>query len=335
MRSCSEQLKKDISNWIKAGEDDAKLDVRADLDANLEILHPGTCTWLFDDPDYQSWFKLNKSAVAWYAAPMGTGKTMTASAVINHLKSQGKQVVYFFYSFSDPTRGKPFSAFRSLALQLLTISETIPDSVKKLYAEEVGNWCFALQSQNFSTTVKLVLELLKRCKRVHVVLDGLDECNDEEILLVLLEKLAGAEPLGITKWFFTSRKEGNIPETMSKLKAIAIEPSPDHLNNDIGVFIQDKLKALEKCSNCVAKWTDKSAGSFLYAKVMLGILSGKGVISDEHAEEQLNKFPIGLKGAYIRSLARLSKRSEQEQELARSVISDKEFERGSLYYFLH
>jgi hypothetical protein len=314
-----EQLKKDIAQWIKGGEDDTKLYVKADLEANLEMLHPGTCTWLFEEPGYQNWFNLKSNAIAWYTAPMGTGKSVTASAVIRHLEAQGKQVVYFFYSFSDPSRSKALSAFRSLALQLLTILETIPNSVKDLYAQEVDNWNFTLQSQNFSTTIKLVLELLKQCKRVHIVIDGLDECKDEEIMLSLLEKIMAAETYGITKWFLTSRKEGDIAGVMSKLKATVIEPPQDKLNGDIRVFMRDKLQDLEKCSNCVQKWSAKSAGSFLYAKLMFGILSGQGLTCDEDIEEELNKFPTGLRGAYTRSLERLSRHSDKEQELVRYV----------------
>jgi len=307
------KLRKQIVEWIKASEDDDRLDIRGDLRANNQIRHENTCDWLFEHPDMENWLRVNKTTGIWYTAPPGAGKTILASTLTRNLQDKGFRIATFFYSFNDLVRRKPITALRCLALQLLQPSDPIPDKVKRLYEEDVTNHIFKLQHLHIA--VEVVEELIKQIPRVHIIVDGLDECESRPDLIV--SRLLSVKTYGIVKWFFASRPEPEIRTAMRKHDVTELEAPQDSLMSDIGKFVADRLN--RDC--CIEHWTTKSEGNFLWVTHMLRILEGDDFTCEEEIEEELNKFPKGLTGCYIRSLARLSKRSESHQRLARRIFT--------------
>ena len=309
-----DEMRRLIVDWLKAGEDDAKLDMRMDLRTNLDLQQVGTCTWLYDNPTFKAWHNATSNAAVWYHAGPGAGKTILSSVLTKYLQDQGLKTAYFFYSFNDPSRRKAITAIRSLALQLLTQSDTIPDSVLRLYETEVANRTFTLRDHH---TIALVLQaLLKQSSRIHVILDGLDECYDRSLMRDIFVQLMSAETYGLVKWFFTSRNEPDLRSMTRQVGASEIVPSPKVIMGDIKKYLQDHM-AGDHSIVCIDQWTTASEGNFLWIHLMLRILTGMDLTCDEDIEEELEKFPKGLTGCYLRSLQQLSLRSKQHQELAR------------------
>lgn len=299
-----------IIRWITS---DSPVDVRINLRHQVELHQDGTCQWLLDDSRFQKWCKSNENVVLWYHAKPGSGKTVLAAAVIEHLRMQGQNFAYFFYSFNSPGRKKGISGLRSLALQLLRLATFVPQTLLDRFETEMSHSVGGLYDQ--STAVATVHDLLKHgCANVCIVVDGLDECADEEMTLTSFENLLGLEPYGVVKWFFTSRDQPHIRAIMERCKAVEIEATTHHISQDIRAYLSNYIT----CQGCVTKWSE-GEDNFLYARLICETLRGEGLTSEEEIDQALMTYPKDLNGYYMRVLEKLSERSELEQERARYV----------------
>lgn len=236
---------------------------------------------------------------------------------------EGLKVVYFFCSFNDPSRRKAISAIRSLALQIMTLTDTVPDQVVKLYETDVAHHLFALKDPQTATMVlqAFLKKLPSHLPRLHIVLDGLDECHDGDQMRSSLSRLISTDTYGLIKWFFTSRPESEIQKMAYQVNAEEIVPSATVLINDITRYLQDRTTRDDYPMCCVESWAAASEGNFLWMSLMLKILVGMDLTCDEEIDEELNKFPSGLAGCYLRSIQQLSLRSKPHQELARRIFA--------------
>jgi hypothetical protein len=187
------------------------------------------------------------------------------------------------------------------------------------YRKEVDHHAYHLQDSE--TAAKVVEAFIKQSPRVHIVVDGLDECSDIVKALEIFRRLVPFSTYGVTKWFFTSRDEPSIRSTMEDVNAMEIHPSRGVIMNDIATYLdsQGKKMVARKCVDCVRYWTAASKENFLYSKLMFDILCGEGVTCSDEIHEELQKFPPGLKGCYMRCIKNITHRPERERELARYV----------------
>jgi len=330
-------LRDGFAKWIIGDEDASKLDYRADLELNHRTRHEGTCDWLFDHSSVASWIDANANSVLWYNAPPGSGKTVLSSAVVRYLSDRGRRVVYFRYSYDDSCRCKPLAALRAIALQLSGMAGSIPERAVAVYKQEVGHHhVYALHDAKLASEV--VLEFLHKTPRVHIVIDGLDECADVPGALELLLGLARSPTRGLVKWFFTSRDEPAIRAAMKPIASstgameipvprkpaaapgiVELRPAPGVVMRDIMSFVDARGREMDhgRCAACVEHFTAASEENFLYSRLMFDILCGAGSTCSDEIHEELQQFPPGLSGCYMRCVDRISRRSDLERELAR------------------
>jgi NACHT domain len=308
-------LKRQIIDWIKANEDDCSLDTRRRIQENVEKRHEKTCTWFLDHPTMKQWLNSKETTAVWYSAPPGAGKTILSSTVARKLQDEGLKTVTYFYSFNDNVCRQTITALRCLALQLMIHSTHIPDKVQRLYEEDLTNHCFKLTDIRIAEQV--VESLIKQISRVHIIIDGLDECEDESKHFDRFSNLLKAKTLGIVKWLFTSRPTSTIRTHLTGLDVKEIEAPQETLLKDIRHYISDQLT----CDTCVDHWTTESDGNFQWISYMLRIMEGDDFTCEEDIDEELKKFPKGLNGCYLRSLAQLSKRHEKHQQLAQRIFT--------------
>jgi hypothetical protein len=311
----AEKRRKAMIDWILGQED---VDTMLQLHSQLARRQAGTCTWLFDDPRFQDWKDAKENAILWYNAPAGSGKSVLSSAVVDHLVGEGQDVAYSFYSFSDPWRRHILNGLRSLALQLIIILENlghvIPDKVTRIYENAIK---LNVRTMNtLATATQIVHQLINVCPQVYLVIDGLDECAEENQMLSMLDLLFQTRTHGRAKWLLTSRNDhSQIREIMQKYKASSITPELHVVSNDIQTYFSATLNS--KCEKCVAKWFEDCKTNFLYASIICDILSGKNFTCQEEIDDALRKFPRELNAYYIQFLEKLATLSEQKQELAR------------------
>lgn len=297
-----------IINWITSN---SPVDIRVNLKEQVALHQEGTCQWLLDDARFKDWCTSHENSVIWYHAHPGSGKTILASTVIEHLTNQGQNVAYFFYSFNSPSRKKGISGLRSLALQLFRMAKFVPQTLQDRFDTELGHNVEGLYDQ--STAVQTVHDLLKHeCADICIVVDGLDECSDEAETMMNYKNLLGMDTYGVVKWFFTSRNHPQIRNVMEKCKAREIQAETDDISKDIRTYFSSFIS----CKTCINEWSE-GEDNFLYARLICEKLRGEGLTSDEEIERALKTFPKDLNGYYIRALEMLSEKSEEEQEKAR------------------
>ena len=319
----SDKKRRAIVEWIRAGEDESTSDMRVHLRERLKTHHLGTCTWLYEDMNFKTWYSASTNKAIWYHAEPGTGKTILSSVLTKYLQDQlleGKRLKtsYFSFSFNDPYRRQAISAIRSLALQVLMQLDTIPNSVLNLYETEMANYAFALRDIN--TAVLVLKALLRQTDRFHVIVDGLDECLDRPDMSSSFAQLVSTDTLGIVKWFFTSRTDYYAQQLAKQVDASEIIPDLKVIMGDIRIYLQDRLLVSGHVNHCINQWTATSGGNFLWVSLNLRTLTGVDLNCDEDIEEELKKFPKDLTGCYLRTLETLTLCSEYHQELAGYMI---------------
>lgn len=312
------QLKSRIVEWIKGGEDDQNLYCQSFIRECADKRYPETCNWLFAHTEFETWLAARKSSFLLLLAPPGAGKTILASATIQMLQSHDRKTVAFFCISSDPAKSKTITVLRALAIKLLFLNKHAPDSVQRLFKSDDDNFCNNMI--DIGTAIEVLKGLIQQIDRVHIILDGLDECSDQSILLHALQSISNAQTHGIVKWLFTARPEPEIRAALLKLGSKELMVPQDSLMVDIRSFMKGSLKK-PKCDEYIDSMVSRSEGNFLVAFLTLQTLNGMGLTCEEDVEEELAKFPRDLRGCYIRSLEHLAKRSQAQQNLARNLFA--------------
>jgi hypothetical protein len=309
------RVRREVIEWIKGGEDDGNLDMRSDHDRHLKMQQDGTCEWLFETDEYQQWRNNtdHKSAL-WLQAGPGCGKTVLSSYLVRRLEEEKLRVVYFFFSFDDPSKKKLITALRSIALQLIRHAKDI-DSVIDLYNTEVFEY-HTTSLRETSTATKIIKLLLQRTERVHIIIDGLDECATPDLATELSNIYSGSV-YGIVKWYFSSRNDSIAQTLASETNAVLLNPPKEKLDADIRKLLQKDLS----CNYSLNYWAEKCDGNILWASLMLRVIRGEETTCEEQLENELEKFPKDLTGWYLRSLKKLSSKKENFQELARKIFA--------------
>ncbi|KAH7309821.1 hypothetical protein B0I35DRAFT_440686 [Stachybotrys elegans] len=304
--------KKNIRDWILGSN--AHVDVRTVLKEQLERRHNRTCSWFLSDERVVEWRdNAQDSLTLWYNASPGSGKTVLASAMIDHLLNRGAVVAWFFLSFNTVGRRDGMSCLRSIALQLLTIIETVPDSLVDIYEEEMKHHAINLES--IDTAVMVVHKLLAHCPHIYVVVDGVDECNEEMSFLQTLDALISLRTYGLVKWLITSRDHAAIRGCMERAKAAEIQPNNDAVLQDVKAYFAANLSLTSQTRIYI-----EEESNFLYARFLCETIRGQGLTCEAEINEALERFPHDLTTYYARSLERISQRSKSEQELARRIF---------------
>lgn len=228
------------------------------------------------------------------------------------------KTAYFFFSFNESNRRSTIIALRSLILQVLAQSERIPDKVERLYNSEAANKMFTLEDHR--TAEAVLLALLDKSPRIHVIIDGLDECRDRNVLKSVLSPLISTTTLGLVKWFLTSRTEPDFRNLAEQVGAKELIPKKEALMADIKNYLDSQRTHVHgrlDDDDSIEYWTEASEGNFLWINLMVQTMTGEYSTSQAEIDEDLERFPDGLTRCYLRCLKQISHRPEKHQELAR------------------
>ncbi|RKK84613.1 hypothetical protein BFJ69_g1890 [Fusarium oxysporum] len=322
VRENQERTRDEILRWIRGGEKADLFDAEKDLELRNMCRTEGTCTWLFERQEFKDWRDAKKNSVLWFNGPPGSGKSVLASAVINHLQEQPEsEVVHFFYSFRAASKRQETCGLRSIALQLLGKLDVASNPLKAEYDRARKTCKHELTNNDGEVMVRLLRALLNhsRFPQVYVVLDGLDECSVRthgNPLFYSLQQLLNLDTLGTVKWFLTSRDVPEIRSFKDAFKAVEISPNLTNTSKDIRAF----LDAQRICPTHDEPWFDTDEHNFLYAALICEIAKNKAYRTKQGTIDALQSFPRGLEDCYIKSLARISGLPYHKQDLAKRTF---------------
>jgi ankyrin repeat protein len=280
-----------------------------------QIRKAGNASFFMHFAEYQEWRGCSEPCTLMYTGKLGSGKSVLLANIVDDLNISAERerfaVTYFFCRHDVPESLRARTIIGSLAKQLLC---TVPDLTA------LSECC---EDSRFTGDAEEVLELLVRgfpsSHKAYFVLDGLDECDDEERGLVVqaFQKIQNTLKILLC---VSCRLEPNngldlITERLAATRVVSI---PDD-NPDIEAFIEADL---ERCllhkrliigdPTLILSIRDAllrgSQGMFLW--VTLQIQSLCSMKTDHAIREALSDLPKDLSETFSRIL-RKSGNSDQ------------------------
>lgn len=294
-----------------------------DLDFFAEKRMLGSCEWFSDEPVLSGFLQNpQKSQVLWCTGRPGSGKSVFASSVVNHLHDNGASCAFHFFRFGNEAHNglssflvstayqfaKRIPLYRARLLQMFDQGLSLQKSAPRLI------W----QRLFLSTLFKMDL-----AKPLYVVVDGLDECDASPLLLKLLGDASSSKThLCI---MLVSRKTQMLTTCVERLsKVIPLETfSLEDVDEDLRLYVEEEMDTMRGDQSFKDRVADKilakADGNFLWATLVM-----KEVLqchTETEIEDALNDVPEDLEHLYGRmdaTLARISRTTDQT--MARKLL---------------
>ena len=142
----------------------------------------GTGQWLLEDIRFKSWRDLispKERTLCCYGI-QGSGKSILASLVIDHLKDrnaqQGGFLAYYYFDYQDSASHSLEVVLRSLLKQLVLHKDDIPESVLNLFQKMETQQ----RMPHIEDLEQVLVQVINCIGNVFFVLDALDECDDRD-----------------------------------------------------------------------------------------------------------------------------------------------------------
>ncbi|TIA56527.1 hypothetical protein D6C77_06862 [Aureobasidium pullulans] len=302
--------------------------------------HQGTGDWLLQTEEFSYWEKATTSQLLWCHGKPGAGKSVLASHVINHLqKNQTANqtgLCFAYFSFTDPTFHGAVPLTLALLKQLCQQQRSVPDMLSKAKQE-------AREPASVSS-VETFVEVARSFQQIFVVIDGLDECPEEQrpAILDFVTDASGVTS-SCTKFFVSSRREGDIHSYFSFLRKPVIELEAGLITPDIIKFVREEvvrrrtvfelhIQEETLLEEVIQKLIGESNGMFLWVRLQLDQLcraSRKG--TDYHVKEALSHLPQGLTKIYARIFDGIAAQSLGDREIAMECFRWVLYAKESIY----
>lgn len=270
-------------------------------------------------------------------AELGFGKSFLSGAVIDDLNAEADNLnidekheppntAFYHFSAAHSYCIHPVDAFRALAGQLLQIhrhDRSTLDAVSLLIRKA--------PSRTKATTdeVLSVLALLLRQHPTFLIIDGVDECSDIDLLLRCIPELCKKSD---TRVIFFSRPHVKVPNEYHKWASDApyiISVDNNSNKHDIEAYLVENLHELANQGyfgismdrSLITATAQECKGNFLWASLLLKYLRAPVLSPDERRAKleqphQLN----GLEAIYAHILALLELRLEPEKRFIAGVF---------------
>lgn len=130
---------------------------------------------------------VNSPSFLWLQGRAGSGKTTLSAAVVEYLQEYGKsnqRVLYFFFDFTDQDGSSIEGLVRSLILQIYHGLHEV-DNLRS--SSFTGNGDH--QQHDLQSLTDILSTLMNQLDEVAIILDGLDESQDKQAVLIWVEAL--------------------------------------------------------------------------------------------------------------------------------------------------
>lgn len=245
------------------------------------------------------------------------GKTVLTSLIVEKVRQiPDVQVAFFYCKTADPLRNNFVAIARSMLVQILCKNKTM---LSHLYERSCVSGESCLET---STLAKELLQTaLTSVDRVFLIIDGLDECSQDEKstivpwFMAIINNTNESDP-GRLRCLFISQDDGKIRRLCTSVPEIKITSADNMV--DIQEYVSKKATDLQKkfglsdaesqdichkvCDRASGKQTafalnEKAkslAGMFLFAKLVMANLYNQTSRAKMRIEVHPDRFPDGL-----------------------------------------
>lgn len=136
----------------------------------------GTCGWILTHETYKRWIEEPSSALLWLSADPGCGKSVLASFLVDHLRSnptmlQDTNLCYFFFKSDNDEQNGALYGLQAVLHQLLQLQRDLLETAVKTMKNKSVDSIEALWY-----TLITVLQR-PNARNTICILDGFDECE--------------------------------------------------------------------------------------------------------------------------------------------------------------
>ncbi|ORY10382.1 hypothetical protein BCR34DRAFT_566803 [Clohesyomyces aquaticus] len=302
----------------------------------------GTAEWIFQTDIYRNWEEksirtdnnLLMGNFLWVQGIPGVGKSVLSASVIQSLRgdvelfTSSHPLVTFFIFEYNARDGRPaprHHAYRAIMAQLLERLRD-NDDVLELFSFAMTRRRHGQTTATTSELVDLIRMLASRIDRWYIVIDGVDECEEADDLILDLGKALGDQQ---TKLVLFSRP--NVRSLRHQMKPEQILSVTRLLNeDDLRLYFNTHLERFQNLGilsasasrdHLVSCLITGANGMFQWARLMINHLRSDGLVP----WQRLNiirrlKTPERLEEMYIRILRHLVDKLSSEQSMARRIF---------------
>lgn len=305
-----------LQAWLQPTEYNAD---SSEFHRHLSSQAPGTGLWICDTPRYQQWHRSDNHGSLWVKGVPGSGKSVIASSMVDHLKTtENVPVLYFFFRYIIATNRKPRNLIQDYLAQLLPYSPQLQSRLQTYIDSE-------LEHLSDDRLWEFLLLGLASMEKVYCVVDAMDEMDSNGSFLGHLNALTTLRPAAI-KLFMTSRPKQYLQSALRDASIVHISLEDDLVGKDIAIFVTHRLRGFmsddqsrQLRETLESTICERSRGLFLYARLLVDQIIPKieaGAVFD--VQHLALNLPVGLEEMYNSMLHQNS--VDQEIDTAVQVL---------------
>ncbi|KAK7409142.1 hypothetical protein QQX98_008692 [Neonectria punicea] len=315
VKACESQKNRmKLMDWLSPEDSSGHLEKIAQCRTN------NTGQWILQEHRFKKWESASTSSMIWVYGDPGSGKTVLATSIIQHLQSRGDldaAVAFNFCNQADRLRQDDKAIVSSMMAQICTQSPTAPPCLEQAYqtARAYGR----RQIGASDSPVTLLKTLVSGLKRLYLVVDGVDELGDGSKILTLLNNLALTT--STVHIMVLSRDLPHIRNKLTECPSIMLDAL--HTKEDITAFVSDAAASLPTDDAALRRAivqlvSDKADGMFLWSKLVMDSLSQAA--SPRHLLSLVEEIPRSLTAVYVDFLNSLQQQDAYKQDLASKLL---------------
>ncbi|KAN0081988.1 hypothetical protein V8E54_003286 [Elaphomyces granulatus] len=285
----------------------------------------GTGEWFLKSTPFIEWLEGKKKTLFCPGIP-GSGKTMIASIVVNHLKARfpddktGHAFLYCIYKRQE-NQGVDNLLASLLGQLALRKKAIIPEAILEWYNKHLEGEKPGLSRDEICVALG---KIIRTYSRTFVIIDALDECKTDQIGNKLLSEVYKLQEGSDVRLMVTFRPsiEPEPPSSMTKLEIRAYkEDIEQYLSSricELRIVVRRSNELQRKIKDRISTLVD---GMFLLAQLYINSLTDK--VTERQVDTALDNMKMGKEGldkAYEDTVNRIENQPQGIRELAKKML---------------
>ncbi|KAK9776060.1 hypothetical protein SCAR479_07280 [Seiridium cardinale] len=290
------------------------------------------------DNSYLAWRDGDIRQLWCYGHP-GVGKTILASVIIDDLKNEIRKkdsidlhrrgCIYVYFNYQERDRQIPAMLLANILTQLIQIQGRFSNETRDAFKAYRGRE----ESPSQEEYLRLIKAELTAFREVFLVMDALDECPSEIVDNERYQFLEAICELSLkVKATFTSRPQRSFYEPLEPEAEISITTRHDDLENLVNIrldeskslkaFVDGKLKTDPYYrTTLVHNILGTAQETYLLTNLRMEVVARRMMSVSERDAVSLSSLPESYTQFYSATMDRISGKTNQDKELAMSILS--------------